>query len=273
MRLEGGRWRENLSSGTECHFSCTFWAFAPVLVNLLLPWAFSSCLPVTLKAPCCTEHLKIHIICSKLRLASSSWTQPSEQSVCQEEKPAALSPLRGVCLLQYGMPLGDFQQEILTILWDFHLTSIMQGAAPVSQIGLGGQSRAEMGRRVNCPPCYLSISLLIWPRVSTGRHRRWFLLSHISPISCGCFGLKGMSAFDLLLKMWSSWGEVHFKPLRGHLTYRWTPGTRLVDCPAASKRKKTFLGFEGRSWMSGGIEKMLKRMTKSNTHPWFLKIQ
>lgn len=95
--LGGGRWRENLSSGTECHFPCTFWAFAPVLVNLLLPWAFSSCLPVMLKAPCCTEHLKIHIICSKLRLASSSWTQPSEQRCLSGGKAGCIvSSERGV---------------------------------------------------------------------------------------------------------------------------------------------------------------------------------
>ena len=44
----------------------------------------------------------------------------------QEEKLAALSPLREVCLLQYGMHLGDFQQDILTLLWDFHVNSTMQ---------------------------------------------------------------------------------------------------------------------------------------------------
>lgn len=61
-------------------------------------------------------------------VASLRWlVHPSEQK-CQEEKLATLLPLREVCLLQYGLHLGDPQQEILIIMWIFHCNSIMQRA-------------------------------------------------------------------------------------------------------------------------------------------------
>lgn len=69
--------RENFSRSGECHSPCPFWAFDPVIGNLL-PRASSCCLAVTLKVPCCTTYLKIRIICFKLKQASSSSTRPSK---------------------------------------------------------------------------------------------------------------------------------------------------------------------------------------------------
>lgn len=137
-------------------------SICPVLMDLLLPQACFSCLSVTLKAPWCTKHLKIHIICSKLKLTSSSGTQP-DKSVYQHWKkswPYCLLWERCVCL-QHGTYLGGFKQGIL-IMWNFHLNSIMWWDSPVSQKDLRGWPSTENGRRMNCLPWHSSVTFLVF---------------------------------------------------------------------------------------------------------------
>lgn len=75
-------------------------SICPVLVTLPLPEAFCSCLPVTLKAPCCPEHLKIYVVCFKFKRTGLSGTQSGECKCVStwEGKLAVLSPLTEVCL-------------------------------------------------------------------------------------------------------------------------------------------------------------------------------
>lgn len=60
------RWREsereNLSGGGECYFSCIFWAFVLVFVNLLFFRVFSFCFFVILKVFCWVKRFKIFSI-------------------------------------------------------------------------------------------------------------------------------------------------------------------------------------------------------------------
>lgn len=123
-------------------------SICPFLVTLPLPEAFCSCLSVTLKAPCCPEHLKIYVVCFKLK-----WT-----SVYQHWRESRLYCLlweRRVCL-PHSIHLGDFQQDSL-IIWGFLLNSIMLWANPLSQIDLRGRPRTEMSRRMKCPRFILEV--------------------------------------------------------------------------------------------------------------------
>lgn len=85
-------------------------SICPILVTLPLPEAFCSCLLVALKAPCCPEHLKIYVVCFKLKWTSLSGTQSGECKCIStlEGKLAVLSPLREACLSSTWHTPGRF---------------------------------------------------------------------------------------------------------------------------------------------------------------------
>lgn len=137
-------------------FSMHFLSIWAILVNVLLPWAFSSCLLITLKAPCYTKHLKVFIICSQLKLVHLVPVRVNK-SVYQHWLPGLC---RSYARLQHGvLHPRDFQQQVL-IVCDFclHTTVWRAGHSRVSN-ELERTSKNRDGQKKFLPACYSSISV------------------------------------------------------------------------------------------------------------------
>lgn len=146
-------------------------SICPVLVTLPLPSGFCSCLPVTLKAPCCPKHLKIHVVCSK-QADSSAWYPVWWTKVYISvggKTGCIVSCERGVPVFNTAYTWEIFSRAFW-LRGIFFLIALRRWANPISQIDLRGRLRTEMGRRMTCPPWHPSVSLIFGPEAQS---RRW----------------------------------------------------------------------------------------------------